>query len=437
MSSFFGVLFAMLISVTAMTGLYAWTKLGFANVQAAVIANQGVVIGQAMNRYLNDTGTALAQTATPTVPATVTVDQLAQAGYLPQSVSMRNAYGQTWQMQVLQPTPGQLQAMLFTTGGRQLPMSLLVQTAAQTSAQGMLGGFVPYANQAGDATMLSTVAVGANGTFRQALGSYSNPGSGHLAMMLGITNAQADNGFLYRVDMKPARPDLNAMQTDLSMTDTQGNAHNINGANVITTQSLNALSGGSLATPSIKTASGTVITWNQVPEGGVLSLQGANGQWVHVESLNGTFRLINSAWNKQTFSVDQDGNVVAGSTLKAADIAVPGTSCSPNGKIAGNSDGSGQQLACQYGTWMPIGGRWLRYGYYTVWDAAWVPQPTCPNGGSMQIQVTPQNFMVNNTSVVNAGPATWTGNGWQVHLTDGNGNGIPGAQGIAATYCAY
>ncbi|WP_277627428.1 shufflon system plasmid conjugative transfer pilus tip adhesin PilV [Burkholderia stabilis] len=420
-----------------MTGLYAWTKLGFANVQAAVIANQGVVIGQAMNRYLNDTGTALAQTATPTVPATVTVDQLAQAGYLPQSVSMRNAYGQTWQMQVLQPTPGQLQAMLFTTGGRQLPMSLLVQTAAQTSAQGMLGGFVPYANQAGDATMLSTVAVGANGTFRQALGSYSNPGSGHLAMMLGITNAQADNGFLYRVDMKPARPDLNAMQTDLSMTDTQGNAHNINGANVITTQSLNALSGGSLATPSIKTASGTVITWNQVPEGGVLSLQGANGQWVHVESLNGTFRLINSAWNKQTFSVDQDGNVVAGSTLKAADIAVPGTSCSPNGKIAGNSDGSGQQLACQYGTWMPIGGRWLRYGYYTVWDAAWVPQPTCPNGGSMQIQVTPQNFMVNNTSVVNAGPATWTGNGWQVHLTDGNGNGIPGAQGIAATYCAY
>ncbi|WP_241295388.1 shufflon system plasmid conjugative transfer pilus tip adhesin PilV [Burkholderia stabilis] len=405
--------------------------------QAAVIANQGVVIGQAMNRYLNDTGTALAQTATPTVPATVTVDQLAQAGYLPQSVSMRNAYGQTWQMQVLQPTPGQLQAMLFTTGGRQLPMSLLVQTAAQTSAQGMLGGFVPYANQAGDATMLSTVAVGANGTFRQALGSYSNPGSGHLAMMLGITNAQADNGFLYRVDMKPARPDLNAMQTDLSMTDTQGNAHNINGANVITTQSLNALSGGSLATPSIKTASGTVITWNQVPEGGVLSLQGANGQWVHVESLNGTFRLINSAWNKQTFSVDQDGNVVAGSTLKAADIAVPGTSCSPNGKIAGNSDGSGQQLACQYGTWMPIGGRWLRYGYYTVWDAAWVPQPTCPNGGSMQIQVTPQNFMVNNTSVVNAGPATWTGNGWQVHLTDGNGNGIPGAQGIAATYCAY
>jgi len=437
MSSFFGVLYAMLVSVTAMSGLYAWSKIGFANVQAAVIASQGVVIGQAMNKYLNDTSAALAQIATPSTPATVTVDQLAQAGYLPKSVSMRNAYGQDWQMQVLQPVPGQLQALLFTTGGRQMPTSVLVPSAAQTSAQGILGGFVPYANQFGDASLQPTVAVGANGTFRQALGSYANPGSGHLAAMLGIANAQADNGFLYRVDMKPARPDLNAMQTDLSMTDTQGNAHNINGANVITTQSLNALSGGSLATPSIKTAAGTVITWNQVPEGGVLSLQGANGQWVHVESLNGTFRLVNSAWNKQTFSVDQSGNVVAAATLKAGNVATPGTSCSPNGIMAGNNDGSGQMLSCQFGTWLPIGGRWLRYGYYTVYDAWWVPAPTCPSGGSMQIQVTPQNFTVNDTSVVNAGPATWTGNGWQVHLTDGSGNGIPGAQGIAATYCAY
>ncbi|WP_175700975.1 shufflon system plasmid conjugative transfer pilus tip adhesin PilV [Burkholderia ambifaria] len=433
MSSFFGVLYAMLVTVTAMSGLYAWSKIGFANVQAAVIASQGVVIGQAMNKYLNDTSTALAQIATPSTPATVTVDQLAQAGYLPKSVSMRNAYGQDWQMQVLQPVPGQLQALLFTTGGRQMPTSVLVPSAAQTSAQGILGGFVPYANQFGDASLQPTVAVGANGTFRQALGSYANPGSGHLAAMLGIANAQADNGFLYRVDMKPARPDLNAMQTDLSMTDTQGNAHNINGADVVNANAfrlangagMNGDQGGSL---ELGDMSGTYP--GQVPYVD-FHYGGKGAQDFNVRVMNdGDNHLMVSGANGQ-------GSLGVQGTLQAGNIAVASTSCSPNGKIAANSDGSGQILSCQFGTWLPIGGRWLRYGYYTVYDAWWVPAPTCPNGGSMQIQVTPQNFAVNNTSVVNSGPATWTGNGWQVHLTDGSGNGIPGAQGIAATYCSY
>jgi hypothetical protein len=433
MASFFGVLFAMLISVTAMSGLYAWSKIGFANVQAAVIANQGVVIGQAMNKYLNDTGTALAQIATPTTRATVTVDDVAKAGYLPKSVSMRNAYGQSWEMRVLQPFPGKLQAMLFTTGGRQMPPSVLVLSAAQMSAQGMLGGFVPYSKQFGDASMQPTVAVGANGTFRQALGSFANPDSGHLATMLGIANAQADNGFLYRVDMKPARPDLNAMQTDLSMTDTQGNAHDINGANTVNANKFQLPSGGGMNND----------------QGGALELGAGNGNaGTGVPYID--FHLGGKGVQDFNARLQNDGDnhlVVAGAngkgslgvqgTLQAGNIAIPGSNCSPNGIIAANADGSGQMLSCQYGVWMPIGGRWLRYGYYTVADAWSVPAPTCPNGGAMKIQVTLQNFSVNDTTAVNSGPATWNGNGWTVHLTDGNGYGIPGAQGVAATYCAY
>lgn len=419
------------------SALFVWLQHAADAIQVAGAATQAQVMAAALGRYVKDHGAELAAVSTPAQPANVTVSDLTAGGYLPAGMSTANVFRQQWMAQVLQPMPGKLQTMLFTTGGNAIPPSKLVPLASQSSGRGNLGGFVPYANQAGDATMQPSVAIGTGGSFRQALAGYTNPGSGHLAMMVGVGDAPSDNGYLYRVDMKAGRPDLNAMQTDLSMTDMQGNPHDLNGANVIRTQSLKALSGGSLGAPSIETANGTVITWDQVPEGGVLSLRGANGQWVHVESLNGTFRLINSAWNKQTFTVDQEGNVVAGGTLKAADIGVPGADCSPNGIMAGNSDHSGQQLSCQYGKWMPIGGRWLRYGYYTVYDAWWVPAPTCPNGGSMQIQVTPQNFSVNDTSVVNAGPATWTGNGWQVHLTDGVGNGIPGAQGIAATYCAY
>ncbi|HHV7521291.1 TPA: shufflon system plasmid conjugative transfer pilus tip adhesin PilV [Burkholderia orbicola] len=437
MGEMLGSLAATLMWLMMASGLFVWLQHAADAIQVAGAANQAQVMGAALGRYVKDHGAELAAVATSAKPAKVTVSDLQAGGYLPSGMSPANVFRQQWVAQVLQPQPGKLQTMLFTTGGVAIPPRKLVPLASQSSGRGNLGGFVPYPNQAGDASMQPSVAMGAGGTFRQSLAGYANPGSGHLAMMVGVADAPSDNGFLYRIDMKPGRPELNAMQTDLSMTGTDSTAHNISGANVITAQSLNALAGGSLATPSLKTANGTVITWNQVPDGGVLSLQGANGQWVHAESRNGTFRLVDSAWHKSTFSVDQEGNVVAANTLRAGNIATPGANCEPNGIMAGNSDGSGQMLSCQYGKWMPIGGRWLRYGYYTVMDGTWVPQPTCPNGGSMQIQVTPQNIKVDDTSVVNAGPATWTGNGWQVHLTDGKGAGISGAQAIAATYCAY
>lgn len=44
-------------------------------------------------------------------------------------------------------------------------------------------------------------------------------------------------------------------------------------------------------------------------EGGTIQLDGNNGTTMWVENNNGTFRLVNSPWNLQLFSVDQSGNV--------------------------------------------------------------------------------------------------------------------------------
>lgn len=72
---------------------------------------------------------------------------------------------------------------------------------------------------------------------------------------------------------------------------------------------------GNLTVPgSITAAGGRVVAWNQVSEGGVLQLQGANGTNIYLESINGTFRLVNHPWNAQLFSVDQSGNVAASGT---------------------------------------------------------------------------------------------------------------------------
>lgn len=143
---------------------------------------------------------------------------------------------------------------------------------------------------------------------------------------------------------------------------------------------------GNLDVPNNLTAAGGhVIAWNQVPEGGVLQLVGANGVSVYLESNNGTFRLVNSPWNAQLFAVDQSGNVYATGTVYAPNASISGstwtnyiatnnatingqtstgdlqlnyevtagTGCSPDGLVARST--AGDVLNCQSGVWKDLG----------------------------------------------------------------------------------
>ncbi|EKS9798991.1 shufflon system plasmid conjugative transfer pilus tip adhesin PilV [Burkholderia cepacia] len=432
MQAVLGTWYGALMWLVMAGSLTVWLQHSATAIKVAGAGNQAQVVASAMGRYVKDHGADLAATATAAQPVTVSMNDLQAGGYLVAGVSSTNVYRQQWFAQVLQPQPGQLQTMLFSSGGVAIPARDVATVAAQSSGRGNLGGFVPYPNQAGDATLQPTIAVGAGGSFRQSLVSYANPGSGHLAMLVGVADAPSDNGFLYRVPM-PNRPELNNMQTDLGLTDTQGVAHDINGVNTANANTFRLANGAGMKGDQGGAIELGDMAGNNPGQAPYIDfhLGGQGAQDFNARFQNNADGNIRVSGAKGNGSLDVEG------TLQAGNIATPGTYCPTNGKIAGNADGSGQILSCQFHTWMPIGGRWLRYGYYTVYDAWWVPQPTCPNGGSMQIQVTPQNFVVNDTTAVNTGPATWTGNGWQVHLTDGNGNGIPGAQGIAATYCSY
>lgn len=430
MAAVIGTLVAVLISLMSVPGFASWAKMGITNVQKSVMATQLMAFDKAAQQYVQDNAAAIAGIATATTPVTVTAANLQAANYLPAGFSAKNPFQQTLQMQVLQPAAGQLQALVTSQGGTAITDTKeLVQIAAQAGAQ---GGFIPYANQAGDATMAPTNAYGAYGAWKVSMAGYTNPGSGHLASLLIFTGSQSNNGFLYRVAV-PGQPQLNSMQTDLGMTDVGGTAHNIAGANQISTQSLHALANGSKAVPSVQLANGTVIAYNQVGEGGVLGLTGSNGSTIYLESLNGTFRLVNSPWNAQLFTVDQSGNVIANGTVQPGNVAVPRAACSGTG-IAGDSDGSGLMLSCQRGVWLPIGGSALRYGYYTVANGWGVPAPTCSAGGTPQILVDYQSLYIDptataNISVAGAGP-------WTVYFTDGSGSGV-GGWGVATTYCSY
>lgn len=469
-------------------------------------------------------------------------------GYLPQGFRPTNPYQQSWTVVIADDSNGNLQALVESTGGEAIAGVDASRIASEIHAiGGTIGG------GAGDLSIPGCSADQACGAYAGwgpiAVGGgskYPNPGPGHVVALLDFNGAGTalNSNYLYRVAV-PGHPELNAMQTNLSMTDTSGTAHNISGANVISAQSMQALSAGTLSAPSITTANGTVITWDQVPSGGVLSLKGANGTWVHVESVNGQFTLVNSAQNASLFTVDQSGNVVASGSISAAgqihaagttsadcpstgscgitsgDVyanntvgvgpaggaatvqmtsagdlkandtitagskvvlgtalgsAAIGGTCAPNGEIAANSDGSGQLLACQSGSWvaagLPVGtvgsacstpgglgqdstgtglvcqggtwdllqarmGSWVMEGSYYAQNGWGVPQPHCLGGSTPRILVGfGGTTTVNNSGTVNQSATNMNNGWWRVNLLDGWGNGLPGYT-IAQTYCAY
>lgn len=428
----------LVMSLFGMASFAHWAKLGQTNVVTAINASENQIYNKAAAQYVQDHAATIAAEASATVPVTISTTTMIAGGYLPTGFSTTNTFGQAWELQVLQPSSGQLESLVTSQGGTAISNETqLVQIAAQTGAQ---GGFVPYANQAGDATMSPSNAYGALGAWKIALSGFTNPGAGHLASLLAFTNVTASNNYLYRNAM-PAAPQLNDMQTDLGMTDVSGVAHNITGANQISGQSLEALSAGTMAVPSVTLANGNVVSWDQVSEGGVLGLKGANGQSVYLESLNGTFRLVNNAMATQVFSVDQSGNVVAGGNvsangyLKAGNIAYPEASCTQIGAKANDSDGSGFPLTCENYVWVPDGGRFQTVATYVVVNGTVVPAPTCAAGGTGEIYLSSQNIYIDTTATSNFGPASGSGP-WTISITDGSGTPVSGS-GMADVKCRY
>jgi prepilin-type N-terminal cleavage/methylation domain-containing protein len=91
---------------------------------------------------------------------------------------------------------------------------------------------------------------------------------------------------------------------------------NVGGNDVVNARDLNA-SRDVNATSNVRAANGRAELWNSGPEGAVLTLRGANGQQVHVQNINGTFRLLNNPWNAELMRVDQSANLTAGRDVSA------------------------------------------------------------------------------------------------------------------------
>jgi hypothetical protein len=238
------------------------------------------------------------------------------------------------------------------------------------------------------------VIGGINGSFTAA-----NPLGAKAATIFATNGPQADGSSVY-------------IRRDGSLTWTGD--QNVNGVSLHNVQNIDAT--GTIAAPTV--AASNVAVSNAVRTPSTLFVQNAAGS---------APAPIN------TGAATVNGNAIVSGTMQIGNVAVARTACSGSA-LAASSDGLGLILSCQGGQWLPIGGRWQRYGYYAVQNGYGVPAPACPGGGTPEILVTSQSMYVDPTASVNyvvAGAGPWT-----VFITDGSGAGIPG-QAVASTYCAY
>ena len=406
MEAILGYLVAVVLSMLMLGGFVGFAKQGVNNIMTSAAAGQMLIFDKAAAQYISDNATTLAAQATATVPVSITFSMLSLAQYLPPGFPATNVYQQTWLVQVLQPQTDQLESLVTTQGTPTIPIKQMVQIAAQIGAQ---GGFIPYANQGGDATMSPSNANGVYGGWKVPLTGFTSPGSGHLASLLAFTSAQLNGDYLYRVAV-PGQPKLNEMNTNLNMgSQSITNAAAITAASAVTGASFVAVNGtGSTS----------------------LSNDGSGNTDLYQ---TGALQVLQSGTS--AYAAVNAGNVTSSGSFKPGNIATPRTACSPNGAIASDVDGSGLPLVCQFGQWLPIGGPGQRYNYYTVVDGSVVPAPECPGGGLPQIVVSAQNFTVDSTAAVNFSPVEGTGP-WTVQITDGGGVPIAGTA-TAETYCTF
>lgn len=391
-----------------------------ANQAAADHAKQ---VRDAAQKYVKDNYAALQAVATATTPATVTVAMLQSTHEMDSSVTAVNGFGQSYSILVLQPTAGQLQTLILTTGGETIPELGIRRIAQLIGAQ---GGYVSSTNTA--------VATGTYGGWSTALpGNYGvSPGAGHIAMALFFADSGTVSDYMYRNSV-PGHPELNTMNTPLNMAATatanaactttgaiaQDGTGKVLSCNGTKWQSV-SMSGlnwkGSVASfaalPATPAAGDTyritglsnhAFTWdstNNVWQGlvidssgnlslpgliyaagsnssyGAITMQGSKNGWSGINfkdstgasagtlmmhpSYSGFFNAADNAWR---WMVDNSGNSTQPGSITTTLTVADNSSCAgyPSGAIAQSSVTPGLILSCQYnGTaWVWKGGATL------------------------------------------------------------------------------
>ena len=325
------IIFIFAMSAIALTipVMVSWMRQSDQTMLGTVAARQLYAVTQAAKGYITAYAGAIEATATPTTPATITVPMLVATGFLPQGFGAVNPYQQGWVVEVLQPSPGDLQALALSTGGQPIPP----RDAPRIGAE---------AGSAGGAVTSAGTAQGSFGTWTVSLMHYSNPGVGHLAALIDDSTGQRQGDYLYHTAV-PGQPQLNTMQTSLGMA-----GNDIDNTNNVQANSVR-LAGGN---PNGMNGSLQIGSNFLYGDSSNMAVRTPGG--FYIQNQNGSAAAnINDIQNIHASGQLQSGYDIALGTANG--LAIINNGCAPNGAIAANANGSGQILACQSGAWQPAG----------------------------------------------------------------------------------
>lgn len=373
MGSIIAVLFAWLAQLQMLPAGLVLQHQAAATATMITTAQQESVILSAAGPYIQQNLVAIQGAATATTPYTISIAQLAAANIgpngLPAGFSASNPYGQTWQVQVLQPSAGNLQALVIGVNGAGATKLNDMQAAAIAGYAGQPGGFI---SQNDSGIYPAGRVYGNKAGWNISSAGYQNVTGGQPAALLVINNGQQQNLSLYRVAV-PGQPQLNTMSTNLNM-----GGNTITNAQQVQTAAGNGIQVGSSyiygdgANSAIKqngalyiqNAAGTaaadiaevgnVNASGQVTAGTVVSNQ-------NIWALNGTVTAaaVHSTGNAQVDGSAQiNGNLTTngqgsfGGYIMVSGGASVGAACPGAGYIG---QGPNSPLLCVSGVWAQAG----------------------------------------------------------------------------------
>jgi prepilin-type N-terminal cleavage/methylation domain-containing protein len=408
-----GILAAVSMGVGQITQMYA------NNQKIATAAQQIASVGQASQAYINDNLSAVLAVATATTPAVIPASALRNYAA---GIQSTNALGQTMCTLVLQPSAGQLTAIVVTAGG----------TTVDDSSLGTLAGIIGAAGGAIYSTAGTTLKGTAAG-WSLAVGNFANANKacsdgvtagaialavGHPIMALWFTNNAYPTAVLYRSAV-PGNPQLNAMSTPLvlSASVTTGGACSTSAAVAADTNGngkVLSCQGGTWQAQSSAYWGDPVTTYAALPTcNASIAWQTRVVQTPTVGTGPRGYTCDGAAW--QPLTVNDNGNLTVAGTLTANGTtnlngsvnlnvtATEGGFCTGNG-VAQN--GGGLLLSCQSGVWHPvtdINGYWFYITGYSSPQFQGIGRYHSTTGTfSGYIWTTP------NLPVI----STWSGNIW-------------------------
>jgi hypothetical protein len=219
MNGILGAIGGIIITIFMLPLLTRLWDQGFTQQQERLAADHLNMVTKAAATYVRTNGEALLGSATATSGPSVDISTLINEGLLSQGFSQHNIWGQTYQVYIRRPQANELQAIVLTsdgfTSGKENFATVVVPMAALLA--GGSAGFVPTGTVPGQTT---GTLHGAGGGWVLTLSSLGipSPGPGHLGALASFDSSSLGQDFLYRVAV-PGHEELNAMQTELDMTD--------------------------------------------------------------------------------------------------------------------------------------------------------------------------------------------------------------------------